>query len=311
MKYTSFLKEKIDDLTGQIHVITGANSGLGFLAAKQLAYRGATIVLAVRNLDEGIRSLTTIQHDIPEAKGWVLSLDMASFESIKSFVAALKKTVHHVDALLLNAGVYCPDQSATTIEAFPLTTGVNFFGAYYLLRESIGWLDTQGKKPTRLVFVGSNAAHRTNVASLQSLLDVNTDLRLQYGLSKVALSRLFHVMQLNLNLFDFPDRKNISSLLVNPGLSSTSLFRNLQPTWIKNIVLWFAKTFFPEPEQASLVLTYAMGNRYVVNGSYYGVHGLWNGFGQPSKMTIPNHFIQGSAKLMYDTGKLIKMKEVR
>jgi hypothetical protein len=53
-----------------------------------------------------------------------------------------------------------------------------------------------------------------------------------------------------------------------------------------------------------------MGHRYVVNGSYYGIQGLWNGFGKPSKIEIPSHFSKSSAKLLYDTGKLIQTKEV-
>lgn len=310
MKYTSFLKEKIDDLTGHIHLITGANTGLGYFTALQLAYRGATIILAVRDLESGQQALHKIQLEVPAVKGFVLTLDMASFESIQQFIQQLKQTVTHVDAVLFNAGVYSPELSATTKEGFPLTSGVNYFGVYYMLREATSWFDTNGKKPTRLVFVGSNAAHRSQFESVQDLINPKINLLTQYGFSKLAVSRLFHGLQMNLNLFDFPDRKNLSAILVNPGLSGTTLFRSLQPKWIRSLVQWVAKTFFPEPEQAALVLTFAMGHRYVVNGSYYGIQGLWNGFGKPSKIEIPSHFSKSSAKLLYDTGKLIQTKEV-
>lgn len=311
MKYTSFLLKNIADLSGQTHLIIGANQGLGFFSALQLAFRGATLILSTRDEDTGYQTLEKIRAHVPNVRGFILPLNMASFESIRQASETLKTLVSHIDAVLFNAGVYSPDSFALTEEGIPLTSGVNYFGPYYFLKKVIGWLDATAHPITRLVFVGSNAAHRSRLTSVEELLNSRSGLIHQYGQSKLAVSRLFHGMQMNLNLFDFPDRKNLSAILVNPGLSATGLFRTLKPTWVRTMVQWYASTFFPEPEQAALVLTFAMGHRYVVNGSYYDIRGLWNGLGQPTKRIIPSHFSTGSAKLLYDTGKWIQTKEVQ
>ena len=75
----------IADQRGRIAVVTGANSGIGFFAARDLSRAGAHVVLAVRNADKGAEAARAIQSAVPSAKIEVGSLDLARLASVRAF----------------------------------------------------------------------------------------------------------------------------------------------------------------------------------------------------------------------------------
>ena len=168
MKYTAWLNQHIADLSKKTILITGANSGLGFYAAKQLAYRGGHILMACRNLKTAEIAKKDILKDVPQAKLTIVPFDQSSFQSIDYFVNLIKAEHPKIDILLLNAGIIMPDPKLKTPEGFPLTTGVNFFNVYYLLRELLGFLD-QKNPDLRLVLVGSYSSYRARLANLNGI----------------------------------------------------------------------------------------------------------------------------------------------
>jgi NAD(P)-dependent dehydrogenase (short-subunit alcohol dehydrogenase family) len=127
MKYTSWLNQHIADLTGKTILVTGANSGLGFHASKQLAYRGGHILMACRNLVSAEAARLAILKEVPQAQLTVIPYDQGSFATIDQFVHLIKTQHPRLDILLLNAGIIMPKGTQTTPEGMPLTTGVNFF----------------------------------------------------------------------------------------------------------------------------------------------------------------------------------------
>ena len=84
------LKEKwnakdMDDQSGKVFVITGANSGLGFEASRQLALKNATVVMACRNEEKGKEAVENIKNEAPDAHIDLFTLDLSSFKSIRAF----------------------------------------------------------------------------------------------------------------------------------------------------------------------------------------------------------------------------------
>lgn len=306
--FSRYLESDIQDLTGQVHVITGASSGIGFYCAKQLAYRGASIVMAVRDIAKGEGAKASILIAVPNARIDVLHYDQSSFRSIDDFLSNLKRLYPRIDALLLNAGLFVTDPKRLTVDRLPMTSGVNYFGPYYLLRQGMRYFDSTSSKPTRIVFVGSNAAHRVRLKRASQLLETQGNTFKAYAQSKLALSMLFHTLQMHLNLFDFPDRRNIAWYLVNPGVTATNIMRDL-PKLLRGIFHVIFKLLFHSAEHAALTLTHAMGHRYAVNGSYFAPNGFLHLSGKPKAIAIPNHFIQGSAQFVYESGKIIKNLE--
>src|SRR5690348_7241495 len=97
--------ENIPNLAGRIAVITGANSGLGFEAARALARKGATLVLACRDFARGREAAAVISAESPGATVNLMRLDLASLASIRGFAADLANRQARIDILLCSAGV--------------------------------------------------------------------------------------------------------------------------------------------------------------------------------------------------------------
>ena len=304
MKYTAWLKQHIADLSNKTILITGANSGLGFYAAKQLAYRGGHILMACRNVKTAELAKIEILKDIPTARLTIIPYDQSSFQSIDQFVQIIKNQYSKIDIVLLNAGIIMPNPTLKTPEGFPLTTGVNFFNVYYLLRELLGFLD-QKNPDIRLVLVGSYSSYRAKLSNINALLNPRFSRMKQYANSKLAIAMLHHVLQMNLNLFDFPVLDHVSAVLVHPGIAATNIVRSL-PGWLQFLVNGFISLMSHSAESGALSLTYACGNAFVVNGSFIGPNGPGESFGFPKKLKLKPHFSKGSAKLTYDVGKYLE-----
>ena len=108
------------DLSGRTVVITGANTGLGLDTAKEMyKMNPEKLILAVRNLSQGEQARKEIldygknkQNEVTKPSGEqdvgtveVWELDMANFESVKTFISRCEKELQRLDILLLNAGV--------------------------------------------------------------------------------------------------------------------------------------------------------------------------------------------------------------
>ena len=100
----------VPDQSGKLAIVTGANSGLGYWAARTLAYRGASVILACRSMEKGEeareRMLADLaEHGVASADVRVRFLDLSSFSQVREFGAALRRSEQKVDMLLNNAGV--------------------------------------------------------------------------------------------------------------------------------------------------------------------------------------------------------------
>lgn len=136
-------------------IVTGANSGIGYVAARELARRGHDVVLACRDAAKGEAALVRLRSEVGgagAADGARLGeLDLASLDSVRGFAS----TIDGVDLLVNNAGVMAPPKRATTTDGFELQLGTNHLGHFALT----GLLLEQLREG-RVVTVSSNA-HKT------------------------------------------------------------------------------------------------------------------------------------------------------
>lgn len=111
------------DLSGRRAVVTGANSGIGRAAAKALAAKGASVVLAVRNAEKGAQAAAGMTGDVE-----VRALDLADLASVRRFAEGWDGDL---DLLINNAGVMVPPLSRT-VDGFELQFGTNHLGHFAL-----------------------------------------------------------------------------------------------------------------------------------------------------------------------------------
>src|ERR1700712_2410327 len=102
---TSWTTAQIPDQTDRRVVVTGASSGLGEVTARELARKGALVVLAVRNLGKGETSAARIRAAVPDARVEVRELDLSSLESVRTFTSGLVSDGPALDVLVNNAGI--------------------------------------------------------------------------------------------------------------------------------------------------------------------------------------------------------------
>ena len=95
----------IPDLTGRAAVVTGANSGLGWQTALELARHGAAVTMACRDEAKGTAALDRLRAEVPAADAVVRLLDLADLASVRAFAETVVRDGEPVDMLVNNAGV--------------------------------------------------------------------------------------------------------------------------------------------------------------------------------------------------------------
>ncbi|WP_149552989.1 oxidoreductase [Streptomyces marokkonensis] len=126
---TGWSTHDIPDRSGRRAVVTGANSGLGFVVARELARGGAGVVLACRSEARGSRALARLHAEVPGADAEVRRLDLGDLASVREFAATLP--YERVDLLVNNAGVMALPYG-TTADGFETQFGVNHLGHFAL-----------------------------------------------------------------------------------------------------------------------------------------------------------------------------------
>ena len=123
----------VGDQTGRTAIITGGNSGIGFEAARVLAARGATVVLACRDLGRADEAAARIAAEAGASGGRAetLHLDLASLASVRKAAGELGARHPRLDLLINNAGVMMPPHGRTE-DGFELQIGTNHLGHFAL-----------------------------------------------------------------------------------------------------------------------------------------------------------------------------------
>ncbi|XP_071182028.1 retinol dehydrogenase 13-like isoform X2 [Mytilus edulis] len=151
---------RLDDKTV---IITGASSGIGKEVAKNLAKRGAKVILACRDLEKTNKVVYAIKRQVRDAKIGVKHLDLASLKSIRQFAKDINQNEERLDILINNAGVfYCPDDLRTE-DGFEMQFGVNHLGHFLLTNLLLDLLKKSA--PSRVITVSSNAHESTGVTT--------------------------------------------------------------------------------------------------------------------------------------------------
>src|SRR3954469_16047972 len=113
--------DEIPDLSGKRAIVTGANSGIGFRTALELARHGATVVLACRSAERGRTALDRVRAAVPDGDAALGELDLADLASVRAFAGAYPEPL---DLLINNAGVMALPRGSTA-DGFEMQFGTN------------------------------------------------------------------------------------------------------------------------------------------------------------------------------------------
>ncbi|MCX5155772.1 oxidoreductase [Streptomyces sp. NBC_00291] len=213
----------IPDQSGRTAVVTGANSGIGLVAARELARAGAGVVLACRSAARGRAAAVRLRTEVPGADVEFMPLDLADLASVREFARAWSRRHDTLDLLVNNAGVMALPYGRTA-DGFEAQFGINHLGHFALT----------GLLLPRLLAAGDGA----RVVNLSSAFHVLGDLDhddlnaergyrrwIAYGRSKTANLLFTHELSRRLAAAG----SGIVTAAAHPGYASTNLHVGAAP----------------------------------------------------------------------------------
>ncbi|MFI1027284.1 SDR family NAD(P)-dependent oxidoreductase [Streptomyces sp. NPDC020951] len=126
---TGWSVRDIPDQSGRNAVVTGANSGLGYVTARELARKGARVLLACRSEARGRAAVERLRREVPDGDVQLGLLDLGELASVREFAGSLP--YERLDLLVNNAGVMALPYG-TTVDGFETQFGVNHLGHFAL-----------------------------------------------------------------------------------------------------------------------------------------------------------------------------------
>lgn len=254
-----------ENLNNKVVIVTGANTGIGREVALELAKRDAKVIMACRDMKKCEETRQSIVIDTRNKYVYCRKCDLASQESIRTFVEQFKKEFDKLHILINNAGVMrCP--KSYTKEGIEMQLGVNHIGHFLLTNLLLDAL--KASAPSRIVNV-SSAAHRRGQINMTDLnSDKEYDPGKAYAQSKLAI--IFFTRELANRL----KGTNVTVNAVHPGIVDTNITRHLfvYNNFFTRIFLKpFAWPFIRAPFQGAQTVLYAALDTSLANvsGCYF------------------------------------------
>jgi NAD(P)-dependent dehydrogenase (short-subunit alcohol dehydrogenase family) len=271
----------IPDQTGRTVVVTGANSGIGFEAARALAVAGARVVLACRDLAKGQEAIARLRATAPAARPELRALDLASLSSVRDFAKALLDAHEQIDVLVNNAGVMAIPRR-TTADGFEMQLGTNHLGHFALTGLLLERLLAQ---PAARVVTVSSTAHRGGRMNFEDLQGETRYSRWgAYGQSKLA--NLLFTRELSQRARAAGHR--LVAAACHPGWAATNLqfagARMDGSRALETLASLANRIFSQDAAMGALPTLYAATGPAVESGDYIGPDGFAETWGHPKKV---------------------------
>jgi NAD(P)-dependent dehydrogenase (short-subunit alcohol dehydrogenase family) len=282
MSARKWMAADIPPQTGKLALITGANSGIGYHAALELARARCGVILACRDRIKADAARARILAAIPAAQVEVLALDLASLETVRAAAGKFLSTGQHLDLLINNAGVMALPERRLTRDGFELQFGTNHLGHFALTGLLLPALlsPETGTPESRIVTV-SSIAHRGATMDFSNLQwELGYRPWPAYRRSKLA----------NL-LFGFELQRRLEraralaiSMVAHPGVANTNLFA-AGPGQGSGLTARIIPMFIPligqSEAQGALPTLYAATAPEIRGGHFYGCDGFREMRGYP------------------------------
>jgi retinol dehydrogenase 12 len=245
------------DLTGRTVLVTGANTGIGFVTARELARAGARVLIACRSQQLADSAAAQIQQQTGAQVSY-LPLDLGDFESVRRCAQAFLASDLPLHVLVNNAGL--AGKRGLTPSGFEVTFGTNYMGHFLLTQLLLPRLLQSG--PARVVTLTSEAHYRASGIDWQA---VRESTRSRTGVPEYNVSKLANVL-FSAELARRVAGQNLTTYAVHPGVVASDVWRN-----VPRPLRWLMTAFMKSPEQGAENSIFCAGSSVVQSqtGLYY------------------------------------------
>ncbi len=248
------------DLVGKVCLVTGANTGIGRVTARELASRGAGVLLACRDakksegvLDD-IRKVSGTEAVPPE----LFEMDLSDLSSVRACAARVLSRPGPLDVLINNAGL--AGKRGVTRQGFELTFGVNHLGHFLLTQLLLPKLLAQPR--SRVVNVSSKAHYNAPGIDFDELRRPSSLFRVLHAYNVSKLANVLHAKALATRYGE----RGLHSYALHPGVVASDVWRQVpQP------LRWLMLRGMISNEEGAKTTLYCATSAEVAdhNGLYY------------------------------------------
>jgi retinol dehydrogenase 12 len=252
----------MSELADRTFIVTGANTGIGKITARELARRGARVVLACRSKEKTQPILEEIRREAQSDRVDFVALDLADLTSVRACADELLGRKLPIHGLINNAGL--GGQRGITKDGFEIHFGTNHLGHYLLTRLLLDRIVESA--PARIVNVSSDSHFSAKQIDWDALRQTTPSIAgmKEYGVSKLA--NVLFTKELARRL----EGKQVTAYAVHPGVVATDVWRR-----VPGPLRWLIKRFMISPEAGaeSTLRCAAAPELAGESGRYYGVGG--------------------------------------
>lgn len=207
------------DLAGRTFLVTGANAGIGYATAQELASRGGRVYLGSRSKEKGEQAAEAIRAATGSDQLELLSLDLSDLASVRRAARTMLERAEPLHALINNAGV--GGVHGRTADGFELHFGVNHLGHFALTQELLPLLTASN--PARIVNVASDSHYQAKGINFEALRHRTKGIT---GLPEYAVSKLcnvLHAAELGRRLAG----TGVTAYSLHPGVVASQIWRRV------------------------------------------------------------------------------------
>ena len=226
------------DLASKTFIVTGANTGIGKITARELARAGAHVFLACRSERKTAEVIDEIKRDVPGAKLEYVHLDLGDLASVRACAEAILLRNRPIHGLINNAGL--AGHRGVTKDGFEVTFGTNHLGHYLFTRLLLDRLKQAGN--ARIVNVASKSHYQAKAIDWNQLRGKTRSFTAMSEYSVSKLSNVLFTKELARRL----EGTTVSTYAVHPGVVATDIWTRVPPPF-----RWVIKKFMITPEEGA------------------------------------------------------------
>lgn len=212
--------ERMPNLTGKTYVITGANAGAGFQAARTLLTKGASVVMLNRSAEKSQAAIAALRDEFgAKADVRFFRMDLSSLRSVRAAAAEVLEHVPQIDALICNAAIAQVPSQTLTEDGHESMLGTNHYSHFLLCGLLFPVIEASGGR----IVVVSSLGYNMGIKTIQ-FDDMNWDKNYHqnktYSQSKLAQMMFAYELQDRLKA---AGKTGVQVYVCHPGSSKTSL----------------------------------------------------------------------------------------
>lgn len=259
------------DMKDRIVIVTGSSAGIGKETARDLLNKGAKVIFACRDKEKTLKVIDDVSTELTRPNAIFMQLNLASFNSVNSFIKEFSKNFNKLDILINNAGLF-NDELIITEDGLENTLQTNHIGHFALTGILLKYL--KNSDDPRVINVSSRAHRKAKDLLSKGLSEKNYEIYAIYGISKAANILFTEALK------DFSEKRKdelskIKTVSLHPGVVHTEFTRSEGRSLVIQSIIFlfwpFMKIFFKDEKmgaQTTLHCCY-LNTDLLENGAYY------------------------------------------